>query len=498
MITDAQFKAWLKDPSSIRCTLVEAQVKLATSGSVVTRYLSSTGYVTGSSDTPANTAYQARVSGGIKFTRSLSLDGQASLSFGDIELLNTDGALDGWLNDYWVNRKLTVLVGDPRWPRSDFRTLFVGTATGIDSRKKDRINIKISDVLQRLNTVVTETKLSDSSLLNDQVKPLCFGECHNITPQLIDGTTNTYMVHNGPIESIIEVRDNGVPVGFIPNLSTGGFTLVASPAGTITASVQGAKFVKLNGTTGYSDRVGDIVYNLMKNYGNVNTRLADVDIDITGMVQFQTTNYQAVGIYLSDRENVLDVCNKILSSVGGRLYVKTDGKVGAVKLTLPWAGATSLVGTDDIVYGSIDIRQVVNPTASVKVGYDRNYTVQANLTTGILPEHAALYAEEWLTKTATDSTVAANYNLFTDPVMQETCLIRTDEATAEANRRLGVYSVQRKVIKFTGLPQLFYYGLGDYVTLTYPRFSLNSGAVGQIISVSMDPMSTLIDFEVLI
>lgn len=499
MITDAQFLQWLKDPTAIRCVLVEADVKLATTGTIVTRYLSSQGYVTGSSDTPANTSYMARISGGIKFTRSLSLDGQASLSFGDIEIVNTDGQLDSWLEDYWANRKVVVFVGDPRWARSDFRTMYTGTLTGIDSRKRDRVNLKMSDTLQRLNTVVSEAKLAGTSLLEDKLLPLCFGECHNVTPLLIDPTTGEYKVHNGPIEGIIEVRDNGVPVEFTAYPSTGTFTLDAAPAGTVTASVQGAKIVRLSGgAAAYTNQIGDIVRELMKNYGNVNTRLSDSEIDLTGLAAFQTANYQAVGIYLDSRENVLDVCNKLVSSVGGRMYVKSDGKVGVVKLTLPWAGATSPVGVNDMVDRSLEIRQVVPVTASAKIGYDKNWTVQSDLTTGIVPEHAVLFAEEWLTSTATDPTVAANYNLFTDPVMAETYLLKADEANAESNRRLGIYSTQRKLMKFTGMPHLLYYSLGSYITLTHPRFGLGAGAVGQITSVGLDLMSPQIEFEVLI
>lgn len=498
-MTDSEFNAWLKDPTAIRCVLVNADVKLALSGTVVTRYLSSQGYTTRASDSPANISYMARISGGVKFTRSLSLDGQASLSFGDIELINTDGALDTWLDDFWVNRTVVVKVGDPRWALSDFRTMYTGTLTGIDSRARDRINLKLSDALQRLNTVVSEDKLAGTSLLEDKLLPLCFGECHNVTPLLIDPTTGEYKVHNGAIEQIIEVRDNGVPVEFTAYPSTGSFVLDAAPAGTITASVQGAKFVPLaGGSAVYSDRIGDIIRELMKNYGNVNTRLADVDIDISGMVSFQSSNSQAVGIYLDDRENVLDVCNKLASSVGGRLYVKTDGKVGIVKLTLPWAGATSPVGINDMTDRSLAIKQVVPVVASAKIGYDRNWTVQSDLTTGIVPEHAVLFAEEWLTSTATDSAVAANYNLFTDPVMAETYLLRADEAAAESNRRLGIYSTQRKLLKFTGLPHLLTYSLGSYVTLTHPRFGLGGGVVGQITSVGLDLMNPTIEFEVLI
>jgi hypothetical protein len=498
MLTDADFNAWLKKSDSIRAVLVEADVKTAL-GTTTTRYLSSRGFTTDSTAWPASINYSARVTGGIKFTRSLSLDGNVSLSFGDIELINTDGALDEWLDDYWVNRQVVVLVGDPRWHRANFRPLYTGSLTGVDTRKRDRINLKMSDTLQRLNTVVSELKLDDSSLQDDNLLPLCFGECHNITPLLVDKTVGRYMVHNGAIEQIIEVRDNGVPVAFTPNLTTGTFTLTAAPFGTITASVQGAKFVGVSGgAAAYSNKIADILYVLMTQYGSANTRLSDIDINMVGMVQFNTDNTQAVGLYLTSRENVLNVCNALASSIGARLYVQSTGLVGLVKLTLPWGGATSPVNSNDMVDHTLEIRQVVDVIASAKVGYCKNWTVQDGLTTGIVQEHAALFGEEWLTQTMTDSTVAANYKLFTDPVMGETNLIRTDEATAEANRRLSLFNVPRKLFKFTGFGHMYNYVLGQYIVLTHPRFGLGAGKVGQITSVAIDPMNPQIEFEVLI
>lgn len=498
MITDQQFKSWLKQPDAIRCVLIEADVKLASSGVVVTRYLSSQGYTTGNSDVPANTSYSARVTGGVKFTRSLSLDGQASLSFGDIELNNTDGALDSWLDDYWVNRQIRVYLGDTRWARSDFRLVFTGVMTGADTRTRTRLNLKISDKLQRLNNPVTEAIRGGSGTNSEDLLPLLFGECHNITPLQIDSTVNEYMVHNGPIERIIEVRDNGVPVEFLPYLTEGKFRLTKNPAGVITVSAQGARISVLGGGTTYTNNMMDIVRHLMTNYGGATTRLSDIDLDISGMLQFKSDNPQPVGIYLSDRQNVLDVVTKLVSSVGARPYVTTAGLVGFVKLSLPQASPGTQVTSNDILDRSLEIKQLADVVASVKMGYDRNWTVQTGLTTGIIPEHAALYAEEWLTMTAKDSLTAANYNLYTDPVLQESFLLTAADALSEAQRRLAIFKTQRKVLKYTGFYHLIFETLGGPQTLTHSRFGLSGGKTGQIISISMDLMSPHVDFEVLI
>lgn len=687
-ISDAQFSAWLKSSAEIRCVLVEADVKLA-AGGTTTRYLSNKAFSTGATDTPANTSYSPRIGGGIKFTRSISLDGNASMSFGDIELINQDGALDSWLLDFWAGRGVRVYLGDVAWPRADFRLMFSGVLTGVDCRARNRINLKIGDTLQRLNSPVTDTKLGGSGSLADSLVPLCFGECHNITPKLVDPATNEYQVHASAIESIIEVRDNGVPVSFTPYLPTGRFRLAAAPTGAVTASVQGAKItapssrlttnttftgspwtwgniasmpqssaggvpfvgavsyamvanstvgahqvytgsttvagfsttaqvyvkknisasailsiigvettaslsVKLDFDTGavtlsnnaayttgdgstlaghaeyvengwwvmtlsgipdttsttrrfllqcndaagnwsfagdgvstmlwasspvssygtwpltcgenaestylsvYRNRIGDLIRHIATTYGSSLTRLADLDFDRDSMVQFQAANMQPVGIYLPDRANVLDVCNKLAASVGGRLTVSSDGRIGMVKLTLPQAAPGTSVGPSDVLAQSVQLREVVPVVAAVKAGFCKNFTVQQNLTSGILPEHSALFATEWLTRTVADATTASDYNLFVEPTLSETCLLVGSDASTEAQRRLDMFKTQRVVVKYTGQYHLLTEVVGGAQTLTNSRFGLSSGKTGQIISIGVDLLSPHVDIEVLI
>jgi hypothetical protein len=679
-MTDQQFTAWLKDDSAVRCLLVEVDVKTA-GGSTVTRYLSNKGYVTGSSDTPANTLYASRIVGGIKFTQSISIDGSVSLSFGDIELTNVDGGIDDWLDDFWSNRSIKIFVGDMSWSRADFRQVFSGITTGIDTRKRDRINIKLSDKLQRLNTPVSEAKIGGSGPNADNLIPLCFGECHNVSPVLIDATVNEYQVHNGPIEDIIEVRDNGVPVAFTKFLTIGKFRLTNTPVGVVTASVQGGVYntnlalysvafeatgwaraglnapattattppagvsaartitasstssvehyfqraftpiaagttycasiyvkpsantwVRLNvfggsnwygvdvnlatgesasqvsgglglvvsagaalcdsgwyrvwvsgfpdtSSTTYTMRVSaatglngtvfsaantttallvvagaqfeygsfpstyretgasvvnlypttaaEIVKVLATTYGSSN-KFAVTDLDVASLLSFDSSNKQPLGVYLSDRSNVLDVCNRLTDSLGSRIIVSPDGLVSIVKLQLPATATGTTVTATDMLDRSLEITQMVNVVASVKVGYCKNWTVQDNLQTGIPSNHADLYGDEWLTVTRTDSTAAANYNLYTDPTMEETLLLTAADAITEANRRLAIFATQRKVMRYTGFYHLIQERVGSFQTIQHSRFGLASGKTGIITSVSMDWMSPKVEIEVLI
>ena len=121
-LTDAQFKAWLATTDKIITALVEVVARI--SGVETTLYLSNRNFTTGAAETPASIAYNACICGGLQFTEELGLDGSPLVSYGDIELSNPDGRLDGYLDYVWKNRACSIYIGDPRWPRADFRKAY--------------------------------------------------------------------------------------------------------------------------------------------------------------------------------------------------------------------------------------------------------------------------------------------------------------------------------------------------------------------------------------
>lgn len=490
MLSDELFTKWLKDSSSIRCVLVEVSAKVG--GIETTRYLSSKGYVTGGSDVPANTHYSPVILGSVKFTETLPLDGgNVNLSFGDIEIDNLEGTRDSWLDDIWANRKANVYVGDVRWPKSDFRIIFSGVVSGIDSKNSSRLNLKIGDKLQRLNTTVSEVKLLGNTINKEALIPLCFGECHNITPLSVDAAINEYQVHNGPIEHIIEVRDNGVPVLFTPLLSIGKFRLTKQPSGAVTCSVQGDK------PAAYANDIASLIKTLVVGYGQAEKRFTLAEIDPVSFSAFAAANVQPVGIFLKDRANVLDVANKLAASVGGRLTVNRSGLLALTALVKPSTAGRS-ISAMDMVERSLSLSQFPTVMAGVKVGYCKNYTVQDNLQTGIPLDHILMFKQEWLTVTRTDSIAATDYITYTEPVIEETQLLTAADAVAEAIRRLDMVSSQRKVIRYTGMAHLMLEELGGSQTITHRRFGLSAGVTGKIISLATDWLDQHITIEVVI
>ena len=480
------FTAWLSDPTAIRCVLVEAVASV--SGSNVTRYLSTKNYA----DTVAGRIYDPIVNAeSVQLIERMSLDSSPSMSFGDIELYNVDGALDSWLTDIWVNKSITVLIGDVRWLRSDFTTIFSGTIDDIDSRSAQTLNIKVRDKLQQINTPLTETTLGGTTTNKNELIPLCFGECFNVTPLLTNPATLEYQVHGGAQELTIEVRDNGVPVAATKTPSTGKFTLSAQSFGQVTASVQGDK------PSAWNKTVSSIIQRIVTTYGGPN-KFTSGDLDTVQLAAFDAANTQPVGIYLKDRENTLSVCNQIAASVGAQLVMSRLGKLQLLKIDLPASGTAFAIDANDIIENSLSISQKIPVRAAVTINYDRNYTVQDGLKTEIPPEHKTMYALEWLSVTAQDSTVKTNYGLNAKPEPIDTLLLTESDASAEATRLLNLYKTPRFVVTFTGTARLVQLTLGQRVTLTYPRFGLDAGKEGQVIGLSIDWGNLSVKCEVLV
>lgn len=475
-MTDAQFLEWLETPSAIRMVLIEVQVNVA--GQEVTRYIASRPYLTGPLDVPANAEYMALATGGLAFTEQVSLTGEAGLSGGDIELDNADGALDSWLADVWRNRAIKVWSGDLRWARADFRLVFDGIIADVGSTDRNSINLALRDKLQRLDTPITEAKLAGVSTNKDVTLPIPLGECHNVAPLLTNPATLEYGFL-GAVESIFEVRTNGKPVPITVDNATGRFKLTINPlANVVTASVQG------DNAGGYAPRIAPLVQHIATGYGKASDRFTAADLDLANLAAFDAAHPQLVGLYVADRTNQAQAIQQLAASVGAQALMSRTGKLRLIQIALPAAGVPVEIGPDQMLEGSLHPAQRLAVVAAVKIGYDRNWTVQANLTTSIPPAHADLYATEWLTETVVDEAVKVRYRLTDDPPQIDTCLKTTEDAQAEAARRLALHKVQRTIYEFDGEPEMMLVELGQPVVLRDERFGLQDGVPGVVVILS--------------
>lgn len=495
MKTLSEVIAWLKQPDHIRVILLEITGVLV-GGSPTSFYLSSKPFTSTGTDTPANTFYDPCILGSLSFTESLDLEGSPSIGHGDIEIENTAGIRDSWLNYVWANRDINIYIGDPRWSKADYYKIFSGVVSDILSRDRNKLNLVILDKLEKLNRPIYETTLGGTGNNKDRLKPLVFGECFNVQPLYTDKIPAdlTYMVHDGPIENIIEVRDNGLSVLYTADLANGKFTLLRNPVGQITVSVQGAK------PTTYLTKISDIIKHIVTTYGPIASRLTLSDINTANFSNHAATYTQAVGIYCKDRENILDICQRLANSIGHALVFDSQGLLKLVKLDIPGSGNTYTVYPEDIEFNSLAISDRSIVKAAIKLNYCRNWSPidSASLAGAVPKEHVAVFESEWYTKEVLDSTIITNYKLNEENEAINTELITNTDISAEATRRLTLWKTPRNIVNFTGYAHLLPIELGDTVTIYNSRYNMSSGTSGTVINIERDWIAGRVNIGVLV
>lgn len=480
---DTNFLAWLKDPDAIRVVLIEATAMV--DGVETVRYMSNVGWKSGPNDVPPNTHYEPIVTTGVQFTEQLSLTGQASLSVGDIEIDNTNGTRESWLDDIWTNRSIKAWIGDERWPRNKFERFFNGVMAPIARKSPTKLALKLRDKSKRLDGAMTEHKLGGEGANADAIIPLCFGECHNVTPLLIDAGLLRYQVHDGPIEGIIEVRVNGQPVAFTADNSTGTFILTRQPAGAVTCDVWGDKFEGL-----YRNTVASLIRRIVTGFGKLVDRFDESDLDVNNLNMFEINNQQAVHLYISDRTNVLIACQMLANSVGAQISMSRLGLLRLIKIALPATGTVRPVYQHEFVANddgtTLTPSGNIDPVAAIKLNYAKSYTVQKGLVTDIRAEDIEMFASEWLTVTSVDPDTQSDHKLSGEVLPTDTQLIDEAEAQAEANRQLALWKEVHIPYEGDGYPELLELQLGQPIMVYNDHNSMSEGKPGIVMRLTPD------------
>ena len=309
-----------------------------------------------------------------------------------------------------------------------------------------------------------------------------------------------YMVSGEAVEQIIEVRDNGVPVAFTQvgatyALPAGSFRLLKDPVGTITCSVQGTKrTTNIAGSASantYTNTISNTIADILKFRGQTIT-YSEIDA-----ASFSSIGSEYVGIYITDRANVLSICQELAKSCAAVLTISRAGKVKLVQLDIPTS--TNVTITDsDMLLNTLSISSKLDVIAGVRLGYAKNWTIQNNLLTAIPQQHKDLYATEYLESRITDPTVATNYSTSIEPELENTYLIDKTQADAIATRKLNLSKVQRKVFSVSCTARLLSVQVGDAVQIFSSRFGLQAGLYGKVIATKPNWLKGTIELGILV
>lgn len=443
-ISDAQFSAWLTQPTATRCLLAE----LTHSAGIL--YVSNHGYVSSPSDSPAHTAYPAWLTGAPILSESLLGDERA----GQLELIN-DGSLDAELTRAYPGWPVTLYLGDPAWPKSDFRPVLAATVQEVTAPALNRLTFTLRDRRERLRVAITSAVLADQ-----RPPPIALGYPFNVEPPLTTAATLTYTVHSGAVAALTAVRDNGVAVAFTPNVSAGTFTLSANPAGRITADV--------TGPATYGHTTAGLIEWLARAAG-----LTSGDLDAVNLAAFANT--APIGWFGTGDAHCWDAMQEIAAAAGAALTFSPAGQLQLYRLEAPKLTADATLDPDLIEAGGLSVTTLEPPDDAVNLTHSRNWTPQDadGLAGSVTPANRDRYSRAHQTVTASNG-VRATWPLAEQPTV-DSFFISSGVAQTEVNRRATLRSTARRILTVQALTPAWEWRIGQTIRVVYPRYGLDAG-----------------------
>lgn len=483
MITDAEFSAWLLADDKRRCVL--AEVEAYSGGSVVTRYLSNLGYTSGPADTPANTPYDETLLSVPSITSRMSdaLQGYSQLAFGDLAISNAGGELDAWLLDAWDGRPVRLYLGDAAWPRADFRLVFYGAVDDIQASGNSTLTLKLRDRQALLAVPMLTTLVGGAGPAKDKRRPACYGQCRHVTPVLVDEATRTYAVHDGAIQAVDQVYEDGVPIAYTVDPAAGEFSLSSPLAGQLTADVRGSKSGGV-----YVDTTADIAQRI------VLERTGLADIDAAAVAQLNADQPGAVGLYVSgDAITVIGALDTLMTGAGAFYTVNRAGQLTMGQFNAPAGTPVLTLQDEDLAYGQTALQRRILPLRSVRLGYARNFTTLYAPAASLTEAQRQRLADEFLIAKAVNT--IAGHLLAVDGDVARSCFVDAAVAAAEAARRASLWGQLRRVFRLPGFLAAQQVELGDVIGLELGRYGL-AGVLATVVGLRESLTGGRVELEV--
>ncbi len=471
-ITDSQFNAWLLRGDVDRCVLIEVDVW--SGGAVVTRYMSTHGFVSSPSDAPANTAYPEILLQVPNYASVLGeqLLGYSRPSLGELIIDNSNGVRDTWLLDAWDGRPFKLYLGDPRWAKADFRLLIAGVVADIYSPSSRTLSLRTRDKQHLLSKPVCTVLAGGTTANKDARIPVCYGECYNVEPLLLDASARSYAVHDGQVEAITAVYEDGAAKAFTANLAAGTFTLTSAAAGRITADVKGSK---TSGT--YVNKTADVISRILQERAG----LAIGEIDAASITAMNTAVPGTVGVYLRDG-SVAQALDTLIIGAGGFYSFDRAGVFYLDQFKAPSGSPLFALYADDVDPEGLVLVNRWLPSKTVRVGYKKQWTAQADgLAAGVSDARRAELSQPYLIAKASNS--IPQHLLAEEPPVESTVFINSSDASAEATRRAALFSVVRRLVKVRCFLAPALVKLGDVIATDIGRFGLVGGALARVVGI---------------
>lgn len=476
------FETLIGNPFSIRRYLAILEPYDPDVGTVVPLYLSDHGFATEPGDEPGNRYFEARLLSALSFERHLyrsgALGGRSVPGFGTLDVNNADGGIDHWRNLAFDGRRVRLLLGGNGFRLSDYRTVFDGTAERIEF-DDDRLRLHLRDLQILFERPLQETLYlgtggaEGDAALAGRVKPLCYGRCHHVPAVLIESSSLTYQVHDGPVAGIDAVFDSGIALtaGSMPpaaghyaaDAATGTFSLGSAPSGPVTAHVRGDA-----DSGGYVEDAGSLMLRIAMRIPELS------DIDWTAFADLTLAAPMANGFFAADETETLVALDALAGSIGAHFGFDRAGRFTAGRLTEPATEAEAEFDETAII--DLEREPAALPLWRLRLGYQRYWrpVSEGESAAGLNAGLRADLAAQFRTAEAADTAIQTAHKLARD-LRQDSLLAVGTDAAAEAVRRLGLFGPARDLFRVRVKTRPYSLALGSTIRIRYPRHGLDTG-----------------------
>lgn len=485
-------------------------------GTTTLRYSSGVGMMALPTETPANAHYDPRLMQPIGFKRTMfssaRVSGGASVGSGEIVLNNADQAL-GTLRDLGIDGRDVIVRLGPQggaYP-GDFSTILTGTAEQVVVSARTA-SIRLRDKLQVLSLPLQSTLYAGNNSLpsgaegtaddiKGQRKPLLFGRRYQIAPVLVNTSKLIYQVHDGVVNSIDAVYDQGVALTasgtnranlaameatapaagqYDTCTSLGLFRLGAAAAGRVTVNARG------DATGGYVNTAAEIVSRMLTQRCGISSG----DLDSTAFTALAAVNYEC-GIYITGETTRQQAIDAVLASVGGWLAPDRAGLWQVGRLVAP-SGTPAFEYTDAHIL-ALDTIAPRDADAGVPVwrvklrGIPYTDLGRADLAGAVTEADKARLLQPWREVTSSDSAVQTTH-LLAPEMVRDTAIQDATNLATEAARLLALHKVRRDLVqaRVAMNEDSVKVDLGQVVRLTTARLGYESGRDFVVVGIDAD------------
>ena len=287
------------------------------------------------------------------------------------------------------------------------------------------------------------------------------------------GSTTTVVLANSPITSAVDDAYNGLEIKRAkPNdqdssdveayniLDYDGATRAATIDGTFTTATASGDGYRI---AGVETQIGP---------------LTTADCDTAAFVALDTSLPYEIGLWMDDGRSAVDMLDDVLSP-GGYHYWTPAGQLTVGLLTDPTSAAADLsLESGDLQDGAdaLELTDVIPPAWSIRLGYDKNHSVERNSAAlgTISSARLGYISDEFRWARWEDASIPT-----TDPDSEQvevgTVFTDGDDAQTELARLSALFSSRRRVFSVRAFTEPMGVSLGGVVKVTDPRHGLSAG-----------------------